>query len=142
MTQFTQRAPGVGVSLPNAEANYRQMLRIRRFEEQVYQLFVRNVVHGTTHLGIGQEAIAVGFAAAMRPDDYTLATYRGHAHALARGASLVAGFGELFGRSNGLCKGKGGSMHFTDVAHGVVGSYAIVGASSKEEAGYILRDAQ
>jgi len=108
MTQFTQSAPGVDVSPPNAEANYRQMLRIRRFEERVYQLFVRNVVHGTTHLGIGQEAIAVGFAAALRPDDYTLATYRGHAHALARGASLAASFGELFGRASGLCKGKGG----------------------------------
>lgn len=116
------------ISLPDALSPYRRMLRIRRFEEQVYRLFLRNVVHGTTHLAIGQEAVAVGFATALRPDDYTLATYRGHAHALARGASVVAGFGELFGRANGLCKGKGGSMHFTDVAHGVMGSYAIVGA--------------
>jgi acetoin:2,6-dichlorophenolindophenol oxidoreductase subunit alpha len=128
VTQSTQTSPSVPISLPDAEANYRQLLRIRRFEERVYQLFVRNVVHGTTHLSIGQEAVAVGFAAALRPDDFTLATYRGHAHALARGASLAAGFGELFGRANGLCKGKGGSMHFTDVKHGVMGSYAIVGA--------------
>jgi pyruvate dehydrogenase E1 component alpha subunit len=128
LTQYTPSPPEIELSPPDAESSYRQMLRIRRFEERVYQLFVRNVVHGTTHLGIGQEAVAVGFAAALRPDDYTLATYRGHAHALARGASLVAGFAELFGRATGLCKGKGGSMHFTDVAHGVVGSYAIVGA--------------
>jgi acetoin:2,6-dichlorophenolindophenol oxidoreductase subunit alpha len=128
MTQPVQLSTGALATSSNAVEHYRQMLRIRRFEETVYQSFMHNLVHGTTHLGIGQEAIAVGFAAALRPDDYTLATYRGHTHALARGASLAAGFGELFGRSNGMCKGKGGSMHFTDVKHGVMGSYAIVGA--------------
>jgi pyruvate dehydrogenase E1 component alpha subunit len=128
MMQSVQISTGGLATSSDALEHYRQMLRIRSFEETVYESFVRNLVHGTTHLGIGQEAVAVGFAAALRPDDYTLATYRGHAHALAKGASLAAGFGELFGRSNGMCKGKGGSMHFTDVKHGLMGSYAIVGA--------------
>src|SRR5262249_2729924 len=76
----------------------------------------------------GQEAIAAGFAVAMRPDDYTFATYRGHAHVLARGADMAKVMAELLGRSGGLTGAKGGSMHLTSVKHGVMGSYAIVGA--------------
>jgi len=98
------------------------------FEQRAYDLFMQGLVKGTSHLSLGQEAVAAGFAVAMRPDDYTFCTYRGHAHTLVRGAPMDALMGELLGRSNGICGGKGGSMHLTSVEHGVMGSYAIVGA--------------
>jgi pyruvate dehydrogenase E1 component alpha subunit len=85
-------------------------------------------VRGTTHLGVGQEAVAAGFAAAMREDDYSFATYRGHNHALARGTPMGPLYAELFGRGTGLMGGKGGSMHITSVQNHMMGSYAIVGA--------------
>jgi TPP-dependent pyruvate/acetoin dehydrogenase alpha subunit len=85
-------------------------------------------VEGTTHLGQGQEAVAVGASAAMEPADYVTITYRGHAVALARGLSVDAAFAELMGRATGCCGGAGGSMHFTDVSHGILGAFAIVGA--------------
>jgi pyruvate dehydrogenase E1 component alpha subunit len=89
---------------------------------------MRQLVKGTSHLSLGMEAIAAGFGAAMRSDDYTFATYRGHAHTLARGVPMTPVLAELLGRANGLMGGKGGSMHLTSVAHGVMGSYAIIGA--------------
>jgi pyruvate dehydrogenase E1 component alpha subunit len=89
---------------------------------------MENLIKGTSHLALGQEAIAAGYAVAMREDDYTFCTYRGHAHTLARGASMAAAMGELLGRANGMMHGKGGSMHLTDVTRGAMGSYAIVGA--------------
>lgn len=104
------------------------MFAIRTFEKRAYDLFLQNLVKGTSHLSLGQEAIAAGFAAAMRRDDYTFCTYRGHAHTLARGTSMSAVMAELLGREAGLMKGKGGSMHLTSVDNGVMGSYAIVGA--------------
>ncbi len=107
---------------------YRLIVEIRTFEQRAYDLFLQNLVKGTSHLSLGQEAIAAGFAAAMRPDDYTFCTYRGHAHTLARGVPMVAVMAELLGRQGGLMAGKGGSMHLTSVEHGVMGSYAIVGA--------------
>lgn len=113
--------------LPDPEETYRLMLVIREFEQQCYELFVRNLIHGTMHLGIGQEGIAAGVEATLRPDDFVLSTYRGHAHVLGRGAPLDAAMGEMMGRANGLNKGKGGSMHLTDVERGALGSYAIVG---------------
>ena len=109
-------------------ALYDQMVRLRKFEERAYRLFMDGLVKGTSHLSIGMEAIAAGFAEAMRDDDYTFNTYRGHAHTLARGASMAGVMGELLGRANGVCGGKGGSMHLTSVEHGAMGSYAIVGA--------------
>jgi pyruvate dehydrogenase E1 component alpha subunit len=107
---------------------YQMMVRLRYFEERAYKLFMRGLVKGTSHLGIGMEAIAAGSAVAMRADDYTFCTYRGHNHTLARGASMTALMGELLGREIGICGGKGGSMHLTSVEHGAMGSYAIVGA--------------
>jgi len=107
---------------------YRLLLEIRSVEKRAYDLFLQNLVKGTSHLSLGQEAVAAGFAAAMRSDDYTFCTYRGHAHTLARGAPMVGVLGELLGRQCGLMQGKGGSMHLTSVAHGAMGSYAIVGA--------------
>jgi pyruvate dehydrogenase E1 component alpha subunit len=107
---------------------YRIMVECRSFELRAQELFFEGLVRGTTHLGVGQEAVAAGFAAAMRDDDYTFATYRGHNHALARGTAMGPLYAELFGRASGLLGGKGGSMHITDVAHHMMGSYAIVGA--------------
>ncbi len=107
---------------------YRTMVACRQFEVRAQELFFEGLVRGTTHLGVGQEAVAAGFAGAMRQDDYTFCTYRGHNHTLARGVPMAPIFAELFGRSTGLLGGKGGSMHLTSVEHGVMGSYAIVGA--------------
>ena len=107
---------------------YRTMVECRYFEVRAQELFFEGLVRGTTHLGVGQEAVAAGVAAAMRADDYTFCTYRGHNHTLARGVPMAPIFAELFGRGTGLLGGKGGSMHLTSVEHGVMGSYAIVGA--------------
>src|SRR5947208_12940981 len=107
---------------------YRTMLECRAFETRAQELFFEGLVRGTTHLGVGQEAVAAGVAAAMRTDDYTFCTYRGHNHTLARGVPMAPIFAELFGRATGLLGGKGGSMHLTSVEHGAMGSYAIVGA--------------
>jgi pyruvate dehydrogenase E1 component alpha subunit len=101
---------------------------LRQFEKRAYDLFLQNLVKGTSHLSLGMEAVATGFGQAMRPDDYTFATYRGHAHTLARGAEPGPVLAELLGRENGILKGKGGSMHLTSVEHGMMGSYAIIGA--------------
>jgi pyruvate dehydrogenase E1 component alpha subunit len=104
------------------------MVECRLFETRAQELFFEGLVRGTTHLGTGQEAVAAGFGAAMRSDDWTFCTYRGHNHTLARGVPMGPIFAELFGRANGLMGGKGGSMHLTSVEHGAMGSYAIVGA--------------
>src|SRR5690242_7857793 len=116
-------------------ALYRSLLEIRLLEKRAYDLFLQNLVKGTSHLSLGQEAVAAGFATAMRKDDYTFCTYRGHAHTLARGAPMAGVLGELMGRSCGLMQGKGGSMHLTSVEHGAMGSYAIVGAHLPVAAG-------
>ncbi|MFJ5726940.1 thiamine pyrophosphate-dependent dehydrogenase E1 component subunit alpha [Streptomyces paradoxus] len=107
---------------------YERMNVIRRTEKAAHDLFLRGLVKGTTHLAAGQEAIAVGASAALRPDDYVFATYRGHHHALARGATPEECLAELMSRATGLCRAKGGSMHLTKAATGMLGSYAIVGA--------------
>ena len=109
-------------------ALYRLQVELRLCEKRAYDLFLQNLVKGTSHLSLGQEAIAAAFGIAMRPDDWTFCTYRGHAHTLARGASMAGVLGELMGRQCGLLGGKGGSMHLTDVGRGAMGSYAIVGA--------------
>jgi acetoin:2,6-dichlorophenolindophenol oxidoreductase subunit alpha len=106
---------------------YEQLVRMRYFEKRAYDLFMQNLVKGTSHLSLGQEAIAAGFGVAMLPGDWTFATYRGHAHTLARGVPMTPVLAELLGRDNGLMRGKGGSMHLTSVEHGMMGSYAIVG---------------
>jgi pyruvate dehydrogenase E1 component alpha subunit len=123
----TQSAPELSY-LDQKIAMYRCQVALRQFEQRAYDLFLENYVKGTSHLSIGQEAIAAGVAAAMRPTDWTFATYRGHAHTLARGVPMTPIFAELMGRTNGLMAGKGGSMHLTSVEHGMMGSYAIIGA--------------
>jgi pyruvate dehydrogenase E1 component alpha subunit len=107
---------------------YRMQVEIRQAEQRAFDLFLQNLVKGTSHLSLGQEAVATGFAAAMRPKDLSFCTYRGHAHTLARGVPVEQVLGELMQRDNGLMRGKGGSMHLTSVEHGVMGSYAIIGA--------------
>jgi acetoin:2,6-dichlorophenolindophenol oxidoreductase subunit alpha len=107
---------------------YEQMAVIRRTENAAHDLFLQGLVKGTTHLAAGQEAVAVGASAALRPDDYVFATYRGHHHAMARGASATECLAELMSKATGLCKAKGGSMHLTKASAGMLGSYAIVGA--------------
>src|SRR6266852_6487427 len=107
---------------------FQLQVEIRYCEKRAYDLFLQNLVKGTSHLALGQEAVASGCAAAMEPGDLSFCTYRGHAHTLARGVPIEKVLGELMGRDNGLLRGKGGSMHLTSVEHGVMGSYAIVGA--------------
>jgi TPP-dependent pyruvate/acetoin dehydrogenase alpha subunit len=109
-------------------AMYRLIVELRYFEKRAYDLFLQNLVKGTSHLSLGQEAIAAAFGVAMQPGDKTFATYRGHAHTLARGVPMGPALAELLGRENGLMAGKGGSMHLTSVEHGMMGSYAVIGA--------------
>lgn len=124
-------ASGDGPPLASLEvrvALYRRMLEMRGFEKRAYDLFLQGLVKGTSHLGLGQEAIAAAFGTAMHEDDYTFATYRGHNHTLARGVPMAPVMAELMGREGGLMAGKGGSMHLTSVEHNMMGSYAIIGA--------------
>lgn len=107
---------------------YRTQVVLREAEQRAFDLFLQNLVKGTSHLSLGQEAIAAGFGCAMKPGDLSFCTYRGHAHTLARGVPVEQVLGELMQRDNGLMRGKGGSMHLTSVEHGVMGSYAIIGA--------------
>ena len=107
---------------------YEQMAVIRATEQAAHDLFMRGLVKGTTHLAAGHEAVAVGTSAALRDDDYVFATYRGHHHAIARGATPEECLAELMQRATGVCKAKGGSMHLTKAERGMLGSYAIVGA--------------
>jgi TPP-dependent pyruvate/acetoin dehydrogenase alpha subunit len=107
----------------------REMLRIRRFEEHVGDLYARGEIPGIAHLSIGQEAVAVGICGELADDDYITSTHRGHGHCLAKGAEPGRMFAELLGRSDGYCRGKGGSMHIADPATGNLGANAIVGGS-------------
>jgi len=106
---------------------YQKMLLIRRFEERAGQQYGLGKIAGFCHLYIGQEAVAVGAVEAMRPDDRMLAHYREHGHSLAKGADPGMVMAELFGRSSGYSKGKGGSMHIFDIEHHFYGGYGIVG---------------
>ncbi len=112
-----------------------QMAVIRVTEKAAHDLFLAGLVKGTTHLAAGHEAVAVGASAALRPDDYVFATYRGHHHAMARGASPAECLAELMSKATGVCKAKGGSMHLTKASAGMLGSYAIVGAHLPMAAG-------
>lgn len=122
------RHDSADIDLATRKDMYRSMREMRVFEKRAYDLFMKQLVKGTSHLSLGMEAIAAGFGRAMRQDDYTFATYRGHAHTLAREVPMTPVLAELLGRANGLLGGKGGSMHLTSVEHGMMGSYAIIGA--------------
>ncbi|WP_206514636.1 thiamine pyrophosphate-dependent dehydrogenase E1 component subunit alpha [Brevibacillus marinus] len=103
------------------------MVKIRRFEERVAQLFAEGLIPGFLHLYIGQEAVAAGVCANLRKDDYITSTHRGHGHCIAKGADVNKMMAELFGKRTGYCKGKGGSMHVMDVELGILGANGIVG---------------
>ena len=120
---------------------YRDMLLIRRFEERCAQVYVEGKIGGFLHLYIGQEAIAVGAMSLLRPDDYFLGSYRDHGYALARGTDPRPLMAELYGRSTGISRGKGGSMHFYDVPTGNFGGDGIVGGHLPIAAGmgYAIR---
>lgn len=106
---------------------YTNMLRIRRFEEKVAELFAVGKIPGFVHLYIGEEAVATGVCAHLRKDDYITSTHRGHGHLISKGGDLKLMMAELFGRRTGYCKGKGGSMHIADVDLGILGANGIVG---------------
>ncbi|MSR03558.1 MAG: pyruvate dehydrogenase (acetyl-transferring) E1 component subunit alpha [Gemmatimonadetes bacterium] len=106
----------------------RQMLLIRRFEEKTGEAYALGKIGGFCHLYIGQEAVAVGVMAALRPDDHVVSAYREHGHALARGLTPRGVMAELHGKATGVSAGKGGSMHLFDVAHGFLGGHGIVGS--------------
>jgi pyruvate dehydrogenase E1 component alpha subunit len=108
---------------------YRQMLRIRHFEEAAIRGLKEHLVLGAIHPSIGQEAVAVGVCANLRPDDIVLSTHRGHGHTLAKGARLEPMMRELFGKEGGFCRGKGGSMHIADFSVGMLGANGVVGAN-------------
>src|SRR5437764_5129325 len=140
------RAPASNGRRPNDDIGeetrlklYHSQFRIRQAEQRAYDLFLQNLVKGTSHLSLGQEAVAAGFATAMKKGDLSFCTYRGHAHTLARGVPVEQVLGELMQRDNGLMRGKGGSMHLTSAEHGVMGSYAIIGAHLPIACGAALR---
>ena len=106
---------------------YKLILTIRRFEEKSIEQYRVGNIRGYLHPYIGEEAIAVGTISACRPDDYITSTHRGHGHAIAKGHDLKFMYAELFGKANGYCKGRGGSMHITNMAQGNLGANGIVG---------------
>jgi pyruvate dehydrogenase E1 component alpha subunit len=121
---------------------YERMALVREFEQRVSRLYRDNQIPGFIHTSLGQEAVAVGVCAALRPDDYLVTTHRGHGHVLAKGADPEAAMAELFGKATGLCKGKGGSMHIADARLGILGANAIVGASIPLATGAALSSKQ
>ncbi len=127
-TPSPNRSEATLIPLTKRLEMYRLLSLTRQAEQRAFDLFLQNQIKGTSHLSLGQEAVAAGAAAAMQPGDLSFCTYRGHAHTLARGVPVEKVLGELMGRDNGLMRGKGGSMHLTSVEHGVMGSYAIIGA--------------
>ena len=107
---------------------YRMMLRIRRFEEKCIDLNARQMINGSLHLYIGEEAVAAGVCANLRNDDYITSTHRGHGHCIGKGGDLCYMMAELFGRTTGYCHGKGGSMHIANIELGILGANGIVGS--------------
>lgn len=104
------------------------MVKIRRVEERLVDVFAQGKIPGFIHVGIGQEAIAAGVCSVLRPEDPVFTTHRGHGHALAKGIDLNLFMAEIYGRANGCCKGKAGSMHVACKDVGVAGANGIVGA--------------
>jgi TPP-dependent pyruvate/acetoin dehydrogenase alpha subunit len=117
---------------------YRRMRLIRRFEETVQALFLRGEIHGTTHLYMGQEAVATGVGGVLAAQDRVAATYRGHGHALAIGVDPQALLDEMLGRSSGVCGGRAGSMNVIDLDHGLLGCFGIIGGSMSAATGAAL----
>ena len=136
-TATTQRnaGGGLGIDADVARALYRDMALIRRFEEKAAEAYALGKIGGFLHLYIGEEAVAVGTTSVLRPDDYAISAYREHGHCLAKGCDPRRAMAELFGRVDGLSKGKGGSMHLFDKSHNFLGGHAIVGSHLPVAAG-------
>jgi TPP-dependent pyruvate/acetoin dehydrogenase alpha subunit len=107
---------------------FKKMMEIRLFEEAIEKLFFRNMIGGSVHASIGQEAVAVGVCSAMKDEDYIVSTHRGHGHCLAKGGKPEKIMAEILGKETGYCKGKGGSMHVSDFSSRNLGANGIVGA--------------
>jgi pyruvate dehydrogenase E1 component alpha subunit len=129
-TSAQQRPAAASAAVDSGLARklYTDMVLIRRFEEKAAEAYALGKIGGFLHLYIGEEAVAVGATSAMRPDDYAIAAYREHGHCLAKGSDPRRAMAELFGRIDGLSKGKGGSMHLFDRSVNFLGGHAIVGA--------------
>ncbi len=123
-------AETAGVNAESYLRMYRQMVRIRTFEDRANQLYLSAKMPGLTHMYSGQEAVAVGVCEALSDDDRITSTHRGHGHCIAKGAEFRQMFCELLGKREGYCRGKGGSMHIADQDHGNLGANAIVGGST------------
>ena len=125
---------------------YRTMRTIREFEERLHTDFATGEIPGFVHTSLGQEAVAAGVCAALRDDDYMATTHRGHGHCLAKGGDLKLMMAEIYGRSTGYCKGKGGSMHIADLSVGMLGANGIVGGGPPlvcgTRSGEVLRSCQ
>jgi pyruvate dehydrogenase E1 component alpha subunit len=119
---------------------YRQMLRVRRFEEEAARLYTERKIGGFLHLYIGQEAVAVGAISVLEKEDYVVTGYRCHAAYLAKGGSARAGMAELLGREGGCAKGRGGSMHFYNIQERFMGGWGIVGAQIPLAAGFAFAE--
>src|SRR5918997_5171096 len=115
---------------------FKSLYRIRRVEEEIARIYPTDKIKSPVHLSIGQEWIAVGVCEALRPGDIVFGSYRSHAYYLAKGGDLKKMFAELYGKATGCAKGKGGSMHLVDVAHGVMGASAVVGTTIPNALGY------
>src|ERR1051325_289554 len=115
---------------------YRSLYRIRRVEEEIARVYPSDKIKSPVHLAIGQESVAVGVCEALRPEDVVFGSYRSHPYYLAKGGDLNAMIAELYGKQTGCAKGKGGSMHLVDVAHGVMGASAVVGTPLPNAVGY------
>lgn len=118
------------------ERFYRSLYKIRRVEEEIARIYPSDKIKSPVHLSIGQEAVSVGVCEALRPEDVVFGTYRSHAYYLAKGGDLKKMIAELYGKVTGGAKGKGGSMHLIDVAHGIMGASAVVGTTIPNAVGY------
>ena len=126
-TNATNRPPAYNrLSTDQLAGAYRKMFLTRRFEESAEECYVRGLIHGTMHLSIGQEASAIGICTPLTDADYITSTHRGHGHCIGKGAEVKRMFAEFFGKEDGYCKGRGGSMHIADVAKGNLGANGIV----------------
>ena len=119
---------GLGIDAEMARRLFRDMVLVRRFEEKAAEAYALGKIGGFLHLSIGEEAVAAGATSVLRPDDYAISTYREHGHCLVKGSDPRRVMAELFGRVDGLSKGKGGSMHLFDKTTNFLGGHAIVGA--------------
>jgi pyruvate dehydrogenase E1 component alpha subunit len=131
----TSTSTNIGVDEDTAKRLLHQMMLIRRFEEKAAENYALGNIGGFLHLSIGEEAVAVGVTSMLRPDDYVISTYREHGHCLAKGSDPKRMMAELFGRRDGLSKGKGGSMHLFDKSVNFLGGHAIVGSHLPVAAG-------